>query len=191
MRKYCVGLSFLILSLTCVAQSNGDHPASRVFQRLVIDIGATPVSFSNPSRVDQYFYNFAIGYQFKNNLELKFHWDLIQAFQTVSMGAWNDFTTFDRLFAMGVGGNYRWYSQKTQGLFNGVSYSVALKAGATFSQDYREQQSIYYDISARLYPKKNVYFATGFNHDLFTMRSFLPSNKEHVETFYFSFGLDF
>jgi len=192
MKNFCFGLLFLILSLSGAAQPDIDRPAARVFQRLVIDIGAAPVAFSNPGRFEHYFYNFAIGYQFRNHFALKFHYDLIHAMETVDNPPWGgSFTSFERMFAMGIGGNYRFYPQKPQGLFKGVSYSAALKAGATFSHDYSEQQSVFYDVSVRIYPKKNFYFAAGFNHDLFTDRMRWSPDKEHLQTFYFSFGLDF
>jgi hypothetical protein len=189
MKKYCIGLFFLILSFTGVSQSTGDQKDSRLFQRLVIDIGAAPVTFSDPTQYDCFFYNFAIGYQFGKHFDLRIHRDLIHVFDRDYLGYPSPCV---RLFTLSLGGNYRWYSQKTQGIFKGVSYSVALKAGATITQIWKEQQSIFYDISARIYPVKNGYIATGFNHDLFSdwIRWGYP-NRQHIETFYFSFGLDF
>lgn len=187
MKTFFIGLMFLILSLTGVSQSTGDQKAARIFHRLVIDIGAAPVTFSDPNYYHWFSYNFAIGYQFGEHFDLRIHRDLIHVFDT------RDFFVYpipcERLFTLGIGGNYRWYAQKPQGIFKGVSYSLALKAGATIFQVWNEQQSIFYDISARFYPVKNGYVATGFNHDLFMSR--FAWGQNHMGTFYFSFGLDF
>ena len=196
MKKYGIGFLFLMMTFTGVAQQEGDSRLARVFQRLVIDVGASPVSFSFPNSFETFSYNFAMGYQFKSHFQLRFQYDLIQSYHTYDGGfpnGWGPWSTItsERLFALGVGGNYRWCSRKPEGLFKGVGYSIALKAGATFSESHREQQSIYYDLSARFYPKRNCYFAVGFNHDLFADRMRLVSRKEHLETIYFSFGIEF
>ncbi len=179
----------LILSLQGFTQLNGDQKVARIFNRLVIDLGAAPVTFTDVEEYDLYFYHFAIGYQFGKHFDLKLHRDLIHVVRPLDR--FFGVNNFTRNFALGVGGNYRWKPEKWQGIMQGVGYSVAVKAGATFSCDAREQQSIFYDLSARIYPVKYCYLAAGFNHDLFSERLWADYHKKHIQSFYFSFGLDF
>jgi hypothetical protein len=189
MKIYCVGFLFMILSFQGFSQLSGDHKVALVFNKLVLDVGATPVSWSDVSMYDFYFYNFAIGYQFGKRFDLRLHRDLVHVVTTWD-NSW-DYYNLERLRSLGVGVNYRVQPEKWQGIMKGVSYSLALKAGFTISKEYKEQQSIFYDISARIYPLKYCYFATGFNHDLFSDQRIFHQNKQHIQTFYFSFGLDF
>lgn len=179
----------MILSFQGFSQLSGDHKVALVFNKLVLDVGATPVSWSDASKYDFFFYNFAIGYQFGKRFDLRLHRDIVHIVETYDP-YWIGYN-FERLYSLALGANYRVQPDRWQGIMRGVSYSVAMKAGVTVSQEENEQQSLFYDISARIYPVKNCYFATGFNHDLFGDRMFWVNGNQHIKTFYFSFGLDF
>lgn len=183
MKKIIISIIFVFVALIAYPQSSGTSNGGKLFQRLVIDIGASPVIFSDRYSPKFTFYNFALGYQFSKRFDLRIQTDIINIYQKNDVFNWSE---EDKMIAIGLGANYRVYFAEERIKMAGKSLSVAAKMGFAIFPESRMQQSICYDLAARLYPGRNYYFAVGLNHQLFT--NWNPSN---IPTLYLGFGLDF
>jgi hypothetical protein len=158
----------------------------RWLDKMVFEVSAVPVSYSDAQPYNLTWLNFALGYTLGSGFELTYNRDLMNVYRSDHF-----LIGYQRLRSLGLAGNYRFHTCQKPGFFNGFSFSARLKAGITVSPEEKEQQSIFYDISARIYPQKNYFLAVGFNQDREGIWYLGYNNNDLCNTLYASFGLSF
>ena len=176
-----------LICLFCIVTSARAQTEKKLpgwLDKFVLEASAVPVSWSDIDPYNITWYNFALGYTLGSRFELTYNRDLMNVFRND-----NFVIGYQKLRSLGLAGNYRFYTITRPGFFNGVSFSARLKTGFTMSIKEKEQQSVFYDISGRIYPNKKCFLAAGFNQDFEGMWYTAYHSPDRANTVYLSFGL--
>ena len=179
MKKTVLLLATMLIVGIISAQKPFEEKTAKVFDKLVVDIGAIPFSTSNLQQTQVSAYNLALGYKFSKRFDFRINTDLYNLFDA------NETNSYERLFGLSLGTNYLLLAGQNNSLLNKADIHLVGKFGAGISPENMEQESLFYDVSMRTYFGKS-YLGIGSNNQLFG-----SSIKPNLSTLYISFGIDF
>jgi hypothetical protein len=180
----------LIIVSTCIminlnAQRFNETNYPKLFQKLVLDIGAIPFSASIGDNPNMSSYNFSLGYQVTKKLDVRINADVLYQFEYEPNSVPNIYL-YDRILGLSLGANLIAFKGKSDTFLEKASFGIVGKFGAGVSPERLEQQSLFYDISFRTYLGNIPYLGLGINHQMYD-----SSFKTNFSSIYLSFGLDF
>jgi hypothetical protein len=176
---------FLIIVSTLIvvnlnAQRYNDANYPKLFQKLVLDLGAIPLSVPVNDNVRMTAYNFSLGYQFTKRLDIRMNADVFHQYKYMPYV----FFLYDRILGLSLGANFNAFKGKSGTLLEKTSLGFLGKFGVGVAE--KEQQSLFYDFSARTYFGNIPYVSLGINHQFYD-----SSYRSNLVSLYVSFGLDF
>lgn len=170
---------------TINAQDKDVNDQIKLFQKLVLDVGATPLSASFGDNPQLTSYNFAIGYQIIERLDVRLNLDVLNNFEKNSEVNSSSYY-YERLLGMSLGLSCIALKGKSDTFFKNTRLGFVGKFGAGISPESSEQESLFFDISARVYLGKIPYIGLGINHQITDI-----FNGSDFTSLYFTFGIDF
>jgi hypothetical protein len=185
MKKIILILVSTIIMCNLFAQKEDEIGQQKLFQKLVLDIGATPLSTSFGDNPQLTSYNFSIGYQVIKRLDVRLSLDLLNIFEENSEVNSN-LNSYERLLGLSIGLGCIALKGKDDTFFKNTSLGFVGKFGAGIAPESREQESLFFDISARAHLGKTPYIGLGINHQITDI--FMG---EDFTSLYFTFGIDF
>lgn len=185
MKKFMLIFVFTLIIRTLLAQNTAENVQPKLFNKLVLDLGATPASISFGDNTQMTSYNFALGYQVIKRLDIRLNMDVMNFFDNNDQEGSNQ-KYYERLLGLSIGIGFIAIKGKEDSFFKNTNLGFVGKFGAGIEPASNEQKSLFFDISARAHLGKIPYFGLGINHqisDVFTGSDFT--------SLYFSFGIDF
>lgn len=181
---------FLIIVSTCImlnlsAQRYNETNYPKLFQKLVLDIGAIPFSAPIGDNPNMSSYNFSLGYQIAKKLDIRINADVLNQFEYKPRFI-PDIYLYDKILDLSLGANLNAFNGKSDTFLEKASFGIVGKFGVGVSPEHLEQQSLFYDISFRTYLGNIPYLGLGINHQMYD-----SSYKSNLVSIYLSFGLDF
>lgn len=169
---------------TINAQEKDANNQIKLFQKLVLDVGATPLSTSFGDNPQLTSYNFSIGYQIIERLDVRLNLDVLNNFEKskVNGSAYN----YERLLGMSLGLGCTALKGKSDTFIKNTRLGFVGKFGAGINPDSSEQESLFFDIAARAYLGNIPYIGFGINHQITDI-----FNGSDFTSLYFTFGIDF
>lgn len=180
MKKIIMILVSTLVIGNLLAQKEGEINQPKLFQKLVLDIGATPLSSSFGDNLQMTTYNFALGYQVIKRLDLRLNLDVLNIFEENI-----NLNYYERLLGLSFGIGCIAFYGKEETFFKNTSLGFVGKFGAGIEPQSRMQESLFFDISTRAYLGKTPYIGLGINYqitDIFMGADFA--------SLYFTFGID-
>lgn len=166
------------------AQEKDLNDQIKLFQKLVLDVGATPLSTSFGDNPQMTSYNFTLGYQIIERLDVRLNLDILNIYEKNSQV--NSPNYYERLMGMSIGLGCIALKGKSDTFFKNTRLGFVGKFGAGISPESSEQESLFFDISARAYLGKIPYIGLGINHQITDI-----FNGSDFTSLYFTFGIDF
>jgi hypothetical protein len=185
MKKIILILVSTIIMCNLFAQKENEIGQQKLLQKLVLDIGATPLSTSFGNNPQLTSYNFSIGYQVIKRLDVRLNLDLLNIFEENSEVN-NNLNYYEKLLGLSLGIGCNVLKGKEDSFFKNTSLGFVGKFGAGIAPESREQESLFFDISARAHLGKTPYIGLGINHQITDI--FMG---EDFTSLYFTFGIDF
>lgn len=181
-----------IIMLSVSAQNEESTGVQKVFQKLVLDVGAAPFSKSIDDERQMYYYNFGLGYQVIKRVDVRLCIDIFDLHNSDYYESPFEYSrsedACDRLWGMSLGVNYKAFKGKKGTFLDNTSVAFMGKFGTAITVKYSEQESWFYDFSTRLYIGRIPYFGVGINHQNFD--TFFGEDSDFT-SLYLVFGMDF
>ncbi|HIE15657.1 MAG TPA: hypothetical protein EYP69_01910 [Bacteroidales bacterium] len=160
----------------------------KLFKKLVLDIGAVPISISNSNYYKISSYSLGLGYQVTNNFDIRINNEIFTLSEKYDFGGYSSLAdkTYRNLWNISLGANYKVLNGKSGTRMENTSLSFVGKFGAGISTEFMEQETLFYDLSVRGYLGRTPYIGIGVNRtfsDYYINRS--------IMSLYLSFGIDF
>jgi len=179
---------FLVISTLIMgnlhAQKKIETSQPKLFQKLVVDVGAVPLStsFGNPQMTS---YIFSLGYQVIKRLDVRLNLDLFNVFdKNREVNSSSNYC--ERLFGLSLGLGYSALKGKGDTFFKNTNLGFVGKFGAGIISESREQESLFFDISARAHISTIPYIGLGINHQMY-----FSTIEPDLTSLYLAFGIDF
>jgi hypothetical protein len=185
MKKLLLIIASASILTNLPAQEGNETGYPKLFQKLVLDIGAVPYGAPIGDNPGMSSYDFSLGYQLTKRFDFRLNADVLNQIE-YKPRVFNDTYLYDRLLDLSFGTNFRAFKGKSDTFLEKVSFSVFGKFGAGVSPEHLEQQSLFYDVSVRSYLGNFPYLGLGINHQMYD-----SSYKPNLVNIYFTFGLDF
>ncbi len=174
----------LVVSISLIAQGQEKDANFKPFNKIVLDLSGTPLSITNADDMQLYAYGLAMGYQFNDRIDIRINVDqFIFSYKFDDLNS--DRYLVDRLIGLSLGSNITVFKPKDDSFFANSTLGLVGKFGAGISPKYREQESLFYDLSLRANIGKVPYIGLGVNHQ------FGDILIENDISLYFTFGLSF
>jgi hypothetical protein len=184
-RTYLIILPILVIG-NLFAQEQDDIAQHKLLQKIVIDIGATPLSKSFGDNPHMTSYNFSLGYQINKRLDLRLNLDILNIFSE-EINEWNrTLNIYERLLGPSIGIGFIAFNGKDDTFLKNKSLGFVGKFGVGIEPQSRMQESLFFDISTRAYLGKIPFIAIGINRqitDVFKGSDFT--------SLYLAFGINF
>ncbi|MFA5647523.1 MAG: hypothetical protein WC951_04360 [Bacteroidales bacterium] len=175
----------MMLNLSAQRYNETEYP--KIFQKLVLDIGATPFSVPIEGNSKISTYNFSLGYQIGKKADIRFNADILNQFENYYTSPNTSGIYFSgRLVNLSLGTSVNIFNGKNDSFLKNISSNLVGKLGIGISPEHKEQESIFYDVSFRTYFGNIPYIGLGINHQMYG-----SSYKPNSANIYISFGLDF
>jgi hypothetical protein len=171
--------TLIVLNLNAQKYTETNYP--KLFQKLVLDIGAVPLSVPVNDNVRMSAYNFSLGYQFTKSLDIRLNADVFHQYKYMP----HIFYLYHRILGLSLGANFNAFKGKSGSFLEKTSLGFVGKFGVGVAPEM-EQESIFYDFSARTYFGNIPYVSLGINHQFYD-----SSYRSNLVSLYVSFGLDF
>jgi hypothetical protein len=168
------------------AQDIAENGQSSFFRHVVLEASTVPFSFSTENDLKLTGFMYAAGYQVNEKLDMRFHVDrllLQQEYPSI------DADTYTKLVGLSIGGNYHVFQINKKLFIPLTGISFAGKVGITATVDEMEQQSVFFDLSARTMLGRYAFLSLGLNQHFGSFLGLDPVS-DATGFFYFSFGIN-
>jgi hypothetical protein len=173
-----------IMTVSLSSQEANKPGQSKFFQKIVLDIGAIPfsTSFGNPRMTG---YNFTLGYQVIKRLDVRFNLDVYNYYDKNREPNY-PLHYDEKLIGLSIGLGYVAFKGKDNSFLNHKSISFIGKFGAGISPEDSTQQTLFFDLAARVHLGIIPYISFGF-----TDQMYFSEIDPDLKSLYISFGIDF
>ena len=185
MRKLLLITTLTTLMLSLNAQEENLSPTQKVFQKLVLDIGASPYSYALEDNIHIFSYSIGLGYLFSEKSDVRMN---IDKFDIHCDGDhWKfDENTYSPFLGLSLSASKKYFVGKDNTLFDNTSLAFVGKTGMAFSQKNSKQKLLFFDLSTRIYFGNVPYLGIGYN-----LKFYSDLYTEDLSNIYLSFGIDF
>ncbi len=174
----------LVASASLIAKSQDKDASFKPFNKIVLDLGAVPMSITNTDDMQFYAYSLALGYQFNDRIDIRINVDQFN-FSYQNYEFMSERYSAERLIGLSIGSNVTVFRPKKDSFFANSTLGLVGKFGAGISPKYKEQESLFGDLSLRANIGKVPYFGLGVNYQFYG-----NTYKENHIGLYFTFGLN-
>lgn len=163
MKRTLLIIVTLVISITAFSQE-GNSTSRTPLQRVILDVGAVPYEYTINGAGYLRSVNLGIGYEISKRLDLRLNLDFNTFYDMNELGIPSpDF--YRNMRALSIGASYSVLNDFKL-IYSHSQLDLSGKFGIDIN-DHSEQESIFYDISARLKFKDIPYVGIGFNHHIF------------------------